>query len=107
MKGNFTWGLIGMQDDEDSEEEEERIKLESINSAQPSQNQTENKTPLSQKINLKNIDLTIKEGEFVCIIGEIGSGKSSLLNAMTGEMVYVSQKTIEEVGGMDAEFTGS
>jgi len=105
MKGNFTWGLIGMQDDEDSEEEEERIKLESINSAQPSQ--TEYKTPLSYTINLKNIDLTIKEGEFVCIIGEIGSGKSSLLNAMTGEMVYLSQKTIEEVGGMDAEFTGS
>jgi len=94
-----------MQDDEDSEEEEERIKLESIKSAQLSQ--TEYKTPLSHTINLKNIDLTIKEGEFVCIIGEIGSGKSSLLNAMTGEMVYLSQKTIEEVGGMDAEFTGS
>jgi len=105
MKGNFTWGLIGMQDDEDSEEEEERIKLESINSAQPSQ--TEYKIPLSYTINLKNIDLTIKEGEFVCIIGEIGSGKSSLLNAMIGEMVYLSQKTIEEVGGMNAKFTGS
>jgi len=42
----------------------------------------------------------VKEGEFVCIIGEIGSGKTSLLNAIFGEMAYMSDKQIEEAGGL-------
>ncbi|KAI5953752.1 hypothetical protein KGF57_003961 [Candida theae] len=35
---------------------------------------------------LKNIDFKIKKGEFVVITGMIGSGKSSLLSAMSGFM---------------------
>lgn len=35
---------------------------------------------------LKNINLSIKKGEFVVITGLIGSGKSSLLNALSGFM---------------------
>lgn len=35
---------------------------------------------------LKNIDLTIKKGQFVAIIGKVGSGKSSLLHAILGEI---------------------
>ncbi len=33
---------------------------------------------------LQNIDLTIEEGSFTCIIGTNGSGKSTLLNAIAG-----------------------
>ncbi len=33
---------------------------------------------------LKDIDLTIKRGEFVCLLGPSGCGKSTLLNAMAG-----------------------
>ncbi len=32
---------------------------------------------------LNNIDLEIKEGEFVSIIGKSGSGKSTILNVMS------------------------
>ena len=39
---------------------------------------------LNQAIMLKDIDLKIKKGEFVVIVGEIGSGKSNLLNAILG-----------------------
>jgi len=42
----------------------------------------------------------------VCIIGGIGAGKTSLLNAITGEMVYVPEKHIADAGGMDSELTG-
>jgi predicted GTPase len=35
------------------------------------------------------------------VLGETGSGKSSLLNAILGEMVYVDQKLIENFGGLD------
>lgn len=42
---------------------------------------------------LKNINLEIKKGEFVCIIGEVGSGKSSLLQAMLNNMLPATDKT--------------
>ena len=37
---------------------------------------------------LKNIDLKIAKGSFVAIVGEIGSGKSSLMNALLDEMRF-------------------
>jgi nitrate ABC transporter ATP-binding subunit len=33
---------------------------------------------------IKDIDLTVKQGEFVCIIGHSGCGKSTLLNTVSG-----------------------
>lgn len=35
---------------------------------------------------VRNIELTIKKGEFIALIGEFGSGKSSIINAILGEM---------------------
>lgn len=59
-----------------------------------------------EKVALKNINLTIEEGEFVGIIGHTGSGKSTLvqhlnglLNPTTGKVtvqgIDISQKTAE------------
>ena len=39
--------------------------------------------------------MTIKKGEFVCIIGDVGAGKSSLLNAIIGELMYTTQEFYE------------
>ena len=36
---------------------------------------------------LNNINMTIKQGEFICIIGEVGSGKSSLIQAILNNMI--------------------
>lgn len=38
----------------------------------------------SEKSTLKNINLEIKEGEFLCIVGMSGCGKSTLLNLAAG-----------------------
>lgn len=38
---------------------------------------------------LKHVDLEIKEGEFVYIIGKVGSGKSSLMKSMYAEIPIV------------------
>ena len=35
-------------------------------------------------IALKNIDVTIADGEFFCLLGPSGCGKSTLLNIMAG-----------------------
>ena len=40
---------------------------------------------------LKNINFTVKEGEFVCIIGEVGSGKSSLIQALLNNMIQINK----------------
>lgn len=39
---------------------------------------------------LNNIDLTARKGELLAIVGRVGSGKSSLLSAILGEMVKLS-----------------
>ena len=39
---------------------------------------------INQKVALKGIDLNIKEGEFVTVIGGNGAGKSTLLTAVAG-----------------------
>jgi ABC-type lipoprotein export system ATPase subunit len=57
---------------------------------------------LNQQFNLKQIDLEIGEGEFVCVIGDVGSGKTSLLNAIVGEMIHVPGTEIEKLGGPQA-----
>ena len=35
------------------------------------------------------MNLQIKKGEFVCVIGEVGSGKSSLIQSMIGDLLYM------------------
>ncbi len=42
------------------------------------------KTPGGDVTALKDINLTIKPGEFVCLLGPSGCGKSTLLNAVAG-----------------------
>ncbi|KJY73539.1 ABC transporter ATP-binding protein [Vibrio nigripulchritudo] len=41
-------------------------------------------TPKGEFVALKNVDLTIKEGEFISLIGHSGCGKSTVLNLVAG-----------------------
>mmetsp|Transcript_113517 Transcript_113517/g.156915 ORF Transcript_113517/g.156915 Transcript_113517/m.156915 type:complete len:87 (+) Transcript_113517:742-1002(+) len=45
---------------------------------------------------LKDMNVSIKQGEFVCIIGDVASGKSSLLSAMIGDMLPVKNNIYYE-----------
>ncbi|VDK43346.1 unnamed protein product [Anisakis simplex] len=40
----------------------------------------------SSELTLKNINLNVKKGELIAIVGSVGCGKSSLLSAILGEM---------------------
>lgn len=44
----------------------------------------------SQKSTLKNINLQVKQGQLIAIVGTVGSGKSSLISAMLGDMEKLS-----------------
>ncbi|CAD8155775.1 unnamed protein product [Paramecium pentaurelia] len=48
---------------------------------------------------LKNINLRIEKGQFVAIVGDVGSGKSSLIQAMLGEMIYKEDKPRIQING--------
>lgn len=48
---------------------------------------------------LKNIDLKIKRGEMVAIVGQVGSGKSSLLSSLIGELEKAGLNTMINVLG--------
>ena len=66
-------------------------------------NQDKPKRTLNQIVLLRDINLEIKRGDFVIIIGEIGSGKSSLISSILGEMLYVPQNEINVFGGLEKE----
>ena len=48
---------------------------------------------LDEILLLKDINLQVMRGEFVVIIGEIGSGKSSLLSSIVGELLFYTNIT--------------
>ena len=39
---------------------------------------------------LKNIDFNVKDGQLVGVVGSVGSGKSSLISGLLGEMKTIS-----------------
>lgn len=52
----------------------------------------------SQNLTLDSIDLTIEDGEFVCIVGPSGCGKSTLLNLVAGlEQVTTGQILLDNI----------
>lgn len=70
IKGSFSWGL--------------------------DENEKANDKPIDDYLHLKDLDLSIKKGEFVCVIGEIGSGKTNLLRSVIGDMVFVPDESKDE-----------
>ena len=83
-------------DDESSEEndsnenEKSEDKNEDDNDA-ISLNESQKGVKLQRSLTLKKINFTVKEGEFVCIIGEVGSGKSSLIQALLNNMTQINK----------------
>jgi ABC-type phosphate/phosphonate transport system ATPase subunit len=70
MNGNFYWGCV----------DEQRVVHE--HHVNPST------SIMDVAPTLKQLNLRIERGEFVSIVGDVGVGKSSLLQALIGEMIY-------------------
>jgi len=63
---------------------------------------TFHKGTVNEKVALRNIDLTVNDGDFVTIIGSNGAGKSTTFNAICGGF-YVDEGYIE-LDGEDITF---
>ena len=81
-KSDFTWGMKVPKEEEEEEEEEE--KKEEQDKTEP------NKVSYDSYVTLKKIELQVKKGEFVCIIGDVGSGKSSILSTIIGDLIPIN-----------------
>ena len=57
--------------------------------------------PIHNILNLKKIELHVKPGELVCIVGTVGSGKSSLLSAILGDMIHIDNELVQEYSSRD------
>lgn len=90
LNSNYFWGFP--QVNEDEFDKEKKIIAMNLNVDQE-QKKIEVKK-FEDMVCLKSINVKVKRGEFVAIIGEIGSGKSSLISALIGDMLYVDDETL-------------
>ena len=60
---------------------------------------TFNRGSVNEKVALKNLSLTVNEGDFITVIGGNGAGKSTLMNAICGTFPVDSGRII--LGGAD------
>ncbi|ESK94758.1 abc transporter [Moniliophthora roreri MCA 2997] len=115
--GSFSWdtaeGAEKKQEDEGSKKDaanssskkgKGQKKEEKENTILPVSTSADNTEPDKSTINssekekapfqLTNINLTIPRGSFVAIVGRVGSGKSSLLQAMLGEIKKIHGRCV-------------
>ncbi|KAI9351383.1 P-loop containing nucleoside triphosphate hydrolase protein [Obelidium mucronatum] len=86
--GDFQW---------EEKEEAAAIPDEKASKSVPTLPANSSITPAGEspaKIHLRNINLDISRGSLVAIVGSVGSGKSSLLNAIIGEMKKLNGEVI-------------
>jgi ABC-type cobalamin/Fe3+-siderophores transport system ATPase subunit len=52
-------------------------------------------------VTLKELNFKINKGEFICILGDVGSGKSSIISAMIGDLLYLENDFYKLFKNMD------
>ena len=50
---------------------------------------------------LKRMNVSFEKGKLVCVIGDVGSGKSSLLSALLGDLQYLDSHFVEKEQDQD------
>ena len=72
---SFDWGKVKQDSSENNEQDSDKNELDSSK---------------NEPFLLKNMNFEVKSGELVAIIGSVGSGKSSLVQALLGDMHKIS-----------------
>ncbi|RLV90454.1 Oligomycin resistance ATP-dependent permease YOR1 [Spathaspora sp. JA1] len=91
---SFEWEVFDDEEDEKKDKKKEKVHKSEVHYHEKSSVEKDSLTTASsnpveeesQFPGLKDINFSVKKGEFVVITGLIGSGKTSLLNAVSGFM---------------------
>ena len=83
--GSFQHGKIVPLDDKKAKKEVEATNEPAASEASTSAANGSAAQP-TEEFELKNINVKVKEGSFVAIVGPVGSGKSTLITAILGEL---------------------
>ena len=107
---DFVWKKFWIQEEEEkipTKTEKPQKKLKHSESNYSTFSKISEKTLISkkseiteqidEKFRLKNINIEIKKGEFVCILGKSGSGKSSLLLSVLGELFAINSGEFQKL----------
>jgi ABC-type molybdenum transport system ATPase subunit/photorepair protein PhrA len=86
-KSCFTWGI--KQANEEEEKDKKKIKKDKKDKKVADERST--KITLDSLAVLKDFELKVKKGEFVCIIGDVGSGKSTILSTIIGDLIPINE----------------
>ena len=86
-KAKFVW-----ETKSEDEEEEQSTDDQSDDSTNKSDLAKKDKKPFE----LKDIELEVEKGKFIAVIGQVATGKSSLISAILGEMVLVENELGEK-----------
>ncbi len=95
VEADFEWPKTEEDDDKEEEEEDNEELESSINNValdglkMQCEINDQSKEQEKSDFMLKGINLEVKKGQLVAIIGRVGSGKTSLLNAILGEISKV------------------
>ncbi len=100
VDADFEWPKTEEDDDKEEEEEEEEEDDEELDGddiknvaldglKMQCEINDQSKKQEKSDFMLKGINLEVKKGQLVAIIGRVGSGKTSLLNAILGEISKV------------------
>ncbi|CAG8488090.1 12093_t:CDS:10, partial [Acaulospora colombiana] len=99
VDGEFMWEGISLENEDRDDEKNEPVEEEPANTSSTASLITEKLAGSTERIHmpksqLQSINLLIPRGKLVAIVGSVGSGKSSLLSALVGEMKRVHGEVI-------------
>lgn len=84
--GNFEWTLVELDEEKSDGNENKEVIIDCGEFSSSDSDRGNSRAEKRRAFQLKKINFSIRTGEFVVITGQIGSGKSSVLQALNGRM---------------------
>jgi ABC-type transport system involved in cytochrome bd biosynthesis fused ATPase/permease subunit len=100
ITGDFTFETVNPPDSQDSSDEKKKKPNNAMKASKDAEDSAPNKKgdgakdDEKQPFRISSISLQAQRGELICVTGRVGSGKSSLLLALIGEMRAINGNVV-------------